>query len=169
MSGDPDKYGKDRNGTKWMNFIMGLVFERALELAWLDREVGSSFRPGLIRPGEIEKDGITGTPDAYDFIAGEPEEFKCTKKSCRQEITDKKFWIYWVQLKAYAHMMGCSSGVLRVLFINGNYNRGDDADNDPESGYIIKSWRAEWTELELVENWSMLLKHAMRRGWLKAA
>lgn len=163
VTSDPDRYGQDQGGAKWMNFIMGLVFERALERAWLDRELTGSYRPGLIRPGEVTKDGITGTPDAYDFIAGEPEEFKCTKKSCRQDITDKKFWLYWIQLKAYAYMLGCNSGVLRVIFINGNYSHDD---NDPESGYVMRSWRAEWTQLELDETWFMLVSHARRRGWL---
>lgn len=160
---DPEKYGTDKGSSKWMNFMMGLVLERALERAWLDRELTGTYRPGLIRPGEVHKDNITGTPDAYDYITGEPEEYKCTKKSCRQDITDKKFWIYWVQLKAYCYMIGCDSGVLRVLFINGNYSREED---DPESGYVIKSWRCKWTELELWENWNMLLLHAKRKGWL---
>lgn len=165
---DPERYDDREGGPNWMNFIMGLVFERVLEMAWLDRE--SQVRPELIRPGEVHLDGIIGTPDAYDTLLGRPEEAKCTKKSCRQPITDNKFWHYWVQLKAYCKMLGCTEGVLWVLFINGNYNRTEklaDGSHDPESGYIIKGWEAKWTQLEIDENWAMLWRHAQRRGWIK--
>ncbi len=168
---DPEKYrtkeGPDEG--KWMNFLTGLIFERALELAWLDKEFEGNFRPGLIRPGEFKLDGVIGTPDAFDtdyHVLGEvgrPEEYKCTKNSCRQDVTDRKFWMYWVQLKAYAKMMGVHSGALWILFINGNYSRDD---SDPEAGYVIKGWEDTWTDLELDENWNMILRHARKRGWL---
>lgn len=162
VSLDPDRYGRDGDA-KWMNFMAGLLFERVIEMAWLDREVKGGHRPGLIRPGEVKLDGIIGTPDAYDTVSGRPEEYKCTKKSCRQDITDRKFWIYWVQLKAYARMTGSHSGALWVLFVNGN-NSHDDS--DPDSGYVIRGWEDEWTDLQLDENWMMLTRHARRRGWL---
>lgn len=159
---DPEKYGdKDDSDQKWMNFIMGLIFERVLAMAWLDRE--RAVRPELIRPGEVTLDGVTGTPDAYDCLIGQPEEYKCTKKSSRQDIRDRKFWIYWVQLKAYAKMLGCTSGALWVLFINGNNSKNFD---DPDASYQIKGWQANWTQLEIDENWMMLINHARRRGWL---
>lgn len=169
---DRDKYGSDDEG-KWMNFLLGLIYERALELAWLDKEIEGNYREGLIRPGEFRRDGIIGTPDAFDasysvfsplvgrHLYGRPEEFKCTKKTLRTPITDRKFWIYWVQLKAYAYMMDCNSGVLRILHINGNYSYDD---NDPNAGYVIQSWEDTWTDLELQENWMMLLKNAVRMG-----
>lgn len=164
ITGDPDRYDREVDNGKWMNFLVGLIFERAIELAWMDKEIEGNYRPGLIRPGEVVLDGITGTPDAYDTTPGRPLEFKCTKKSCRQDILDKKFWMYWVQLKAYAKMLGVNSGELHILHIMGNWSRDE---GDPESGYVIKSWEDEWTDLELDENWAMLRKHAMRRGWLR--
>ena len=162
---EPDKYGKGNDPRKWGNFMAGLVFERVLEIAWLDREC--QFRSELIRPGEIMVDGVIGTPDAYDTAKFRPEEYKCTKKSCRQDITHVKFWVYWVQLKAYCYMlkrlgMGCNSGALYILHVNGNYSWDD---GDPESGYIIKGWEDEWSDLQLEENWNMLLNHARSRGW----
>lgn len=160
---EPDKYGPkdDPHGKKWANFYMGLLFERVLEEAWVGRE--ATYRPELIRPGEIERDGIIGTPDSFDTLLGRPEEFKFTKKSVRQGITHNKFWVYWVQLMAYAYMLGVNSGVLRVCFVNGNYTRDD---NDPDSGYVIRSWEDHWSELQLQENWDMLRAHARNRGWL---
>lgn len=166
---DPQRYGQnDRNqNTKWMNFLAGLIFERVLEEAWLSKEM--QYRPELVRPGELTVEGIIGTPDAYDTAIFRPEEYKCTKKSCRQSITDRKFWIYWVQLKAYCYMlrsigMGTNQGALYILHVNGNYSWDD---TDPDSGYIIKGYEDEWSDLQLEENWSMLRNHAKNRGWLK--
>lgn len=156
---DSERYGGPPN---FANFYAGLIFERALELAWMDKE--RLFRPGLIRPGEVTKDGIIGTPDAYDCIKGRPEEYKFTKKSCRQDISDPKYWHYWVQLKAYAYMLGCNGGALYICHVNGNYSRDD---NDPDSGYTFRAWEDEWTDLQLEENWAMLIGHARRNGWLK--
>jgi hypothetical protein len=160
---DPDRYDEREGGPKYMNFYAGLIFERALELAWLDKELTSGQRPELIRPGEVVRDGIIGTPDAFDTKKFRPEEYKCTKKSCRQDVSDKKFWHYWVQLKAYAYMTGASGGALYILHINGNYSRDD---NDPESGYVIKGWEDEWSTHHLEENWNMIAGHAKRMGWL---
>lgn len=168
---DPKRFGEmheDRGdgagqGAQYLRFLAGIMFERALEMAWLDLTLERGSRPELIRPGEIEVDGITGTADAYDTAIGQPEEYKCTKMSCRQSILDRKFWHYWVQLKAYAYMWGCNSGALWVLHLNGNYS-WDDA--DPNSGYVIRGYQAIWTELELKENWWMMVQHARRRGWL---
>lgn len=158
---DPERYGEKEGGAKWMNFWAGLLFERVLEMAWVDKEMEE--RPELIRPGEVTLGGITGTPDAYDTKMFRPEEYKFTKKSCRQPITDDKFRHYWWQLKAYAKMVGAHSGALYICHVNGNYSYDD---KDPESGYIIKPWYDEWTDLELDENWAMLTRHARRRGWL---
>lgn len=158
---DPKRYTEREGGPNYMNFLMGLMYERALEMAWMDME--RRTRPGLIRPGELMLDGIIGTPDAYDTYVGVPEEYKCTKKSIRQPITDRKFMHYWWQLKAYAKMMGVTSGHLWVLFINGDYSKDYD---DPKASYTIKGWRADWSQLEIDENWDFIVKHAVRRGWL---
>lgn len=164
---DPDRYGERLGETatnqKWMNFLAGLLFERSLELAWLDKEITGGYRPELIRPGEVRRDGVIGTPDAYDTRLGRPEEYKCTKKTLRDAITHRKFWIYWVQLKAYAYMVGANSGALWILFINGNYSFKEE---DPDSGYIIRGWEDHWTPVQLEENWAMLMGHARKRGWV---
>jgi hypothetical protein len=164
---EPGKYAKQTHeNVRWMNFLAGLIFERVLEEAWLSKEF--QHRPELVRPGEIKLDGILMTPDAYDTVKRRPEEYKCTKKSCRQSVLDKKFWPYWVQLKAYAYALktigyGTNSGALYILHINGNYSRDDD---DPDSGYVIKPWEDEWSDLQLEENWAMIVQHARNRGWL---
>jgi len=144
-----------------MNFLMGLIFERALEMAWMDRE--REVRPELVRIGEVQVDGVIGTVDAFDTRLGHPEEYKCTKMSCRQPIDDPKFYHYWMQLKAYCYMLGASTGVLWVLHVNGNYSREP---TDPESGYVLKGYLAKFSQNELRENWNMHINHAKRKGWL---
>lgn len=160
---DKDRFGPKEGEPAYANFMMGLIFEQALENAWVDRE--RMVRPELIRPGEIVKDGIIVTPDGYDIEHGRPEEYKFTKMSCRQPITDRKFWHYWIQLKAQAYVTGSNEGVLWLCHVNGNWSK--DFRNDPESGYVIRGWWDRWTDLELQENWANIyLRNALRWGWL---
>src|SRR4051812_12973667 len=73
---DPDRYDRTENEGAHMNWLVGLLFERAVELAWVDRE--HEVEPDFIRPGEVGPvDGILGTPDAYRISRGRPAEFKC--------------------------------------------------------------------------------------------
>lgn len=166
MRKDPARYSDEgrHDNVRYMNFMMGLILERALELAWLDREM--EVRPELIRPGELRLDGIIITPDALDTALGRPEEYKLTKKSCRQPPTDDKFWQYWTQLMCQCKVVGSLTGVLRVCHINGNYSRDD---SDPDSGYVIKSWAWTWTQLQIDERWAMIVGHGIRYGFLRAA
>lgn len=170
---DPERYSDEGrpDNIKYMNWMMGLVLERALELAWLDREM--EIRPELIRPGELRypvvEDGSSGiiiTPDAFDTKLGRPEEYKFTKKTCRTPITDDKFWHYWTQLMCQCKVAGCLTGVLRVLFVNGNNSRDP---LDPDSGYVIRSWAWTWTQLQIDERWAMIVGHGIRYGFLRVA
>lgn len=163
QSYDPERFGQKEGTPAYANFMMGLIFERALEMAWVSREF--QVRPELIRPGEIIRDGIIVTPDGYDTHHGRPEEYKFTKMSCRQPITDKKFWHYWVQLKAQAWVTGSNEGVLWLCHVNGNWSK--DFKNDPEAGYVIRGYVDQWTNLELEENWvNVYIRNALRMGWL---
>jgi hypothetical protein len=156
----PKRFGGEAN---WGNFYAGLIFERLLEDAWINREMG--VRPELIRPGEVSLNGITGTPDAFDTLVGCPEEYKFTKLSCRQHILDIKFWHYLVQLKAYCKITGTTTGTLWVCHVMGNWSH-DDA--DPLSGYVFNGWRFNWDQLEIDENWQMLVGHGRRHMGLAA-
>ena len=102
----------------------------------------------FVRPGELERDGLIGTPDLMDFDDWAMIEVKLTKMSARHGIESDKFWKYWVQLKAYCHMIGCSTGRLHIGFINGDY-RGLEVD--------YQVWEEEFTPNELIANWRMLV------------
>jgi hypothetical protein len=129
---------------------LGCAFEDAVARALADRYAADM--PGrYCRIGEIEKDGLLGTPDLLDLEAWAVAEIKLTWMSARHDPESEKFWKYWVQLKAYCHMLETQVGHLHVCHINGDYrtNRGP----------VYNVWRAEFTKSELAENWRMLLTH----------
>jgi hypothetical protein len=113
-------------GQAWENFIVGLY----PDLLW--------------QPGELERDGVMGTPDGlseldltlygYHGCAGEAmvlEEFKATWQSLRQKsdkkgvvpaykrIAEQRRWMW--QMAAYCAMGGWEYGRLHVLWVNGDY------------------------------------------------
>lgn len=128
---------------------VGFLFEEALSLAFGDR-LG-------FRPGEVELDGIVGSPDGIDFENWRVEEYKCTWKSTK--TTPERVWRWMVQAKGYCKMMGMKECLHRVLYLNGNYKD----DRSPQ----YKEFLSEFTQYEVDQNWEMLLKHARGKGWLK--
>ena len=134
------------------------------EASVIRMELGRSFEYALIammtkdnpdryaQPGELELDDMFGTPDLFDTTDGAMEEIKLTWMSSNAEVDGKKFWRYWVQLKAYCKMWGASVGRLRVLFIMGDY-RFDAGSGGP----VYRVWEQRFTQEELDENWLMLL------------
>lgn len=104
----------------------------------------------FICPGELESDGIVGTPDWFDAEDLVVEEMKATWRSSNREITTD-FWSWMVQIKAYCHLLGILDARLRVFFVNGNY-----APTIPQ----IKMWYLSFNEREIADNWVMLKANA---------
>lgn len=106
------------------------------------------------RIGEIELDGIVGSPDGLsdnDPLRIEQvvnEEYKATWKSANSPPEDNWYWM--CQFKSYCKMLGVHVTVLRVLYINGDY-RG--------SGPMYRVFRIQFTDEELDENWNLILDH----------
>ena len=125
-------------------FQFGYTTERMIELAWQAR------RRETIRPGEIEKDGIVGSPDAitFDDDGMVVDEIKATWMSSTGCPEDRKFahWIW--QIKAYCHMLQTDRARLHVFFVNGNYR-------DVRRAQFL-SWHLLFDARELEENWRML-------------
>lgn len=142
----------------------GFAFEHILERGLAARH------PGLIRPGEVECDGISGSPDGLD-IAVDPwllYEFKATWMSIGDGIQAQKFrhWIW--QIKGYLYMLKLRHARLIALFVRGHY-KWEDAKVDGvvlPSGPLLLQWDFEFTENELVMNWGMLIRHARQKGML---
>ena len=114
--------------------------------------------PGLVRPGEIELDGILMTPDAVDFGTDPPclEEWKVTWRSAARDLESEN-WHWFVQCKAYCHALKLTRANLRILYVNGDYKPTVPR----PQGYAI-----EFSQRELHDNWSMVLAHGRSRGWL---
>lgn len=152
------------------NVEIGILFESMLEEA-LRRKYAT------VRPGEIiSTEGIAMSPDGVnpDLIAG--EEYKCTWMSCGKGIVDEygqpldRFVHWFIQMKAYAKWLEVNRFLLRVLFVNGNYNRTGklkDGSVDPESGPTFKTFDIQFSDEEIEENWAMLINHARSKGLLQ--
>ncbi len=149
-------------------------------------KLGSAFETGLlglmrqdqpdriIVPPELCCDGIFGHPDLVldqpGIILSQPTllsipvavgEAKATWISARREITDNKFWKYWLQCSAYCYMLGIPTALLFVSFVNGEYEWHKLGVSK------FRLWRRDFRPWELRENWDMILKHAgkmARRG-----
>ncbi len=126
---------------------LGSTFEDAMIAALAARYVSSNNR--YVQPGELFLDGMIGTPDLLDVDDYAIEEIKLTWLSSRHETDSKKLWKYWVQLKAYCHMIETRLGRLHVCYVNGDYRA--------ERGPTYRKWEVEFTGEELHENWRMLI------------
>lgn len=132
----------------------GFVWEQAFSKAMADALANEEW----IRPGEFTLDGITGSPDLIgqrDWILGET---KFTWRSAgRLESLDRDFWVWLVQMKGYSKMIGTNKARLFAFFVNGAYK-----DMRPQLHVLD----FEFSNIELRENWEMIVGHARRKGWL---
>lgn len=127
---------------------VGWAWEEIIRSAML-----KSYYTGVDRfvsPGELELDGIYGTPDWFDLDDQCVEEFKATYRSSRRPI-ERDFWHWMVQIRAYCKMTGTNWARLRIFFVNGNYR---------ESGPQFKLYQIRFDDVELDRNWTMLRRHA---------
>lgn len=111
----------------------------------------------FISPGQLELDGIYGTPDWWDVRNDALVEFKATWRSSRRPL-DPDFWHWLVQIKAYCHMARTDRALLYVFYVNGDYR---------ESGPQLKLYDLVSAGIELEENWEMIKRHAKSKGWIK--
>lgn len=125
---------------------------QALEWAICDR-LDREFPGRYLQPGELELDGLFGTPDLINLDDWANEEIKMAWMSSKNKPDEQKMWRYWVQVKAYCKMMGTNIGRLRVCFVNGDYSA---------PGPAYRFWEQEFTDEELDENWAMLITAGAR-------
>jgi hypothetical protein len=112
----------------------------------------------LIRPGEFELDGVTGSPDLIRVSDWTLLETKCTWRGLRQwESLEKNFWSWLCQVKSYSHMIGTDVAEIHAYFVAGNWRPPIPC---------VRSVRLEFRKHELVENWRMIVRHAQSRGWI---
>lgn len=157
---------------------VGLLFENMLE-----KSMAEKF--ATVRPGEIvSEDGtdIYMSPDGINPTEIAGEEFKCTWLSCRHGVSETvivngessevpldKFVHWFYQMKAYAKWLNVRTFFLRVLFVNGNYNRSGmlkSGEPDPEAGPTFKSYKITFTDQEVDRCWEELVGIAREEGLL---
>jgi hypothetical protein len=146
----PKQYGGDMDLTK---IKFGESFEQSLEKSFQAASTGT-FRPEptLVPPG------IWCSPDGVDPNIWAVEEFKCTWYSAKKALDDPVYWPWLVQIKAYCKALDTRLAKLWVLHINGDYS--------PPRPWPPKIYGIEFTELEIEENWQMLVNTAKVKGWL---
>ena len=160
---------------------IGLLFESVLE-----RALAAKF--STVRPGElVSAEGIYMTPDGANpmFETGAGEEYKATYMSCGKGIKEtvlargvwtdrplKKFEHWFLQMMGLAKHLFVNLFLLRVLFINGDYqwhkriNPLTGKEESYPTGPLLKSYRCEFTDDEIDENWDLLLRTAREEGLL---
>ena len=105
------------------------------------------------RLNDVPCDGIYCNPDGigYDPLDGTTpalEEYKLTWKSTKKlPIEDPK---YMMQVKSYCHVLGTRVVVMYICYIMGNYKG---------SGPLSRSFRIEFTDQEIADNWAVILAH----------
>lgn len=124
----------------------------ALEWAVIER-YQEHYPDRYVQIGELERDGVYGTPDLFDTEEGAVVEIKLSWMSAKHDADSVKYWRYWMQVRAYCYMMGVNVGYLHVCHVNGNYKWSEGG------GPIYKVWRGEWSDAELEETWETIRRH----------
>jgi len=144
---------------------LGFVWEEVLSHSW-------ALRHNAVRPGEVTKDGIIGSPDGmgprHDVVTKTGEvkvpaskriilyEYKLTWKSINHSVIDD--WYYMTQGKSYCHMLGLKECIWHVGHLMGDYKG---------SGPLYRQCWVKFTDRELWNNWEMIVNHAQEKGWLE--
>lgn len=123
--------------------IFGRIWEKHLADALF-------IPPRYERIGEVERDGIIGSPDSIDLDSHSIQEFKCTWKSVKRPIETFNEW-FW-QIKAYCFMLDTPRATLYPVFINGDWK--------PPCPQFGKAIDCVFSLMELKENWAMLERNA---------
>lgn len=104
--------------------------------------------PRYQRIGEIECDGILGSPDSIDTQDGEVLEFKATWRSASKPPESEFDWM--TQIKAYCHMLGMCRATLAVFYVGGVWR-------PPQP--VAREYNILYSPGEIADNWRMLLDH----------
>jgi hypothetical protein len=155
---DPEWEGADLHPE---TINIGIAFEEALA-KFIHREI-------VYHPDEMHVDGVAMSMDGLTIIGDETSlfhvdtlnegdtvlhEFKTTRKSSRKGDNLDLLPMWMWQIKGYLY--GCSSLTcfLHVLWLNGDYTW--DKSDAGKPTYTI--YRLDFTEIELMENWEMLMQ-----------
>lgn len=127
---------------------IGLLWERVLS-----KVMGDKY---AMRPPQVQVDGIWMSldgigPDPLGEVPLVVEEYKAAWKSTKQSPVDNFY--YMCQVKSYCRAIGTNIAIMRIFHVVGDY-RG--------SGPIYRVARIVFTDWELNQNWSMVLREKDR-------
>jgi hypothetical protein len=108
------------------------------------------------RIGEIVLDGITMSPDGLDVEEWVLWEYKAVWHSSKRSPADNFKW--QSQVKGYCKGVGTLEAKMAILYLNGDWRGG---------GPEYRGYKISYTQLEVDENWQMLVNHARSKGWLE--
>lgn len=129
--------------------FLGSAFDHELVIC-LQRDHPNRF----LVPGEIECNGILGTPDLLDLESDLHQgrlavwEIKLSWMSSSHLPGSDNFLRYELQLMAYCHLAQTLHGVLAIMFVNGDYA----SNRAPE----FKTFPYRFTAQMLASNWALL-------------
>lgn len=145
LKGPADDSGDDEAFVPNAHMGLGSALEHAIIHRFALDEPGR-----YLQIGELERDGLFGTPDLVDLEDWILIEIKLTWMSSRHDPDSQKFWRYWVQVMAYCIMLETNVARLHVCHVMGDYKG---------SGPIYRIWERRFSNQELAENWRMLVSH----------
>ena len=127
---------------------IGLLWERILGKVMAEKYA--------MRPPQIQVDGIWMSPDGIGPDPREEvplvvEEYKAAWASIRRSPADNFY--YMCQVKAYCYALGTNVAVMRIFHVMGNYKG---------SGPMYRVARIVFSDLELKQNWDMMLRERDR-------
>lgn len=152
----------------------GSEFDRENNIIKTRMGLGNALEDAIIRryhlsapdrytqPGELEFDGLFGTPDILDTFEYAIHEVKLTWKSATNQIDDQMFIKYLWQIMAYCRMAETALGYLHVCFVNGHYDflRAEHKrDGRTEDGPTYRLYELQFSKRDLLDNWRMLKLH----------
>jgi hypothetical protein len=116
-----------------------------------ENSIARSYRihyPGrFVDLGELELDGIYGTPDLYDLEQDCIDEIKLAWLGSKRTPADKKFWRYIAQLKSYCRMADTRIGRLKVCHLFSDY-----AGSPP----CYRQYLFRFSKFDLASNWALI-------------
>lgn len=137
----------------------GWLWERVFNLAHAESIADGS----MWSPGEIECEGIVGTPDRLlieDARGLVVQELKCRWQSANKfDSLEKNYWVELAQIQSYCYMLSTNHADIHVFYVCGDWKPPI-----PKA----RSAHLEFSDQELHDNWKMIRNHAVRKGWLAA-
>lgn len=174
----PERYDKE-GGPDEIAMEYGSAFEEELEESIANsfrrRTTGGSDRPGefaALSNGRVVPVGtpksIIFSPDHF-FYNGVTRlgEFKSTRMTIAKGLHEKKFDKWFCQMMAYGKPLKMPQQRLYALFINGT---GKWEEHKVPGigllppGPLLLAWDVIFAQRELDNNWSMLMRHATKKG-----